>query len=130
MVEYTVIIKEKEDNKQYSYSLQLNQDQEDNPGVIFSAEIMTSMQKQLEIKSMAIFTQHQLQQIMNIWIEDIKEGYRNTIITLKLKSILDESLKLLKDNGNQDLPNFVEPDLENIEPLGGVLPPISSIIIN
>lgn len=128
MVKYTIIIKEKEDNKQYSYSLELNENQEDNPQVIFSPEITISMQKQLEAKSMATFTDYQLQQIINAWIEDIKEGYRNTIISLKLKSVLDEGLKLLTDIGNQDIPDLSEPDLENIEPIGGVLPPILNII--
>lgn len=128
MVKYTITIINKEDNQNYSYSLQLNQNQEDNPQIIFSPEITISMQKQLETKSMTTFTEYQLQQIINAWIEDIKEGYRNTIITLKLKSILDENLKLLTDLGNQDIPDFIEPDLENIEPVGGVLPPILKII--
>lgn len=128
MVKYTITIKEKEDNKQYSYSLELNENQENNPQVIFSPEITISMQKQLEAKSMATFTDYQLQQIINTWIEDIKEGYRNTIISLKLKSVLDEGLKLLTDIGNQDIPDLIEPDLENIEPIGGVLPPILNII--
>jgi hypothetical protein len=128
MVKYTITIKEKEDNKQYSYSLELNENQEDNPQIIFRPEITISMQKQLEAKSMATFTEYQLQQIINAWIEDIKEGYRNTIITLKLKSVLDESLKLLTDLGNQDIPDLIEPDLENIEPIGGVLPSILNII--
>lgn len=127
MVQYTVIIKEKDNNKQYSYSLQLNQNQEDNPQIIFTTEIIESMQKYLETKSLAILTKYQLQQIINVWIEDIKEGYRNTIITLKLKSIMDETLKQLIDNGNQDIPNFVEPDLQDIEPLQGILPPLSTI---
>lgn len=128
MVKYTITIINKEDNQNYSYSLQLNQNQEDNPQIIFSPEITISMQKQLETKSMTTFTEYQLQQIINTWIEDIKEGYRNTIITLKLKSILDENLKLLTDLGNQDIPDLIEPDLENIEPVGGVLPPILKII--
>lgn len=127
MVQYTVIIKEKDNNKQYSYSLQLNQNQEDNPQIIFTTEIIESMQKYLETKSLAILTKYQLQQIINVWIEDIKEGYRNTIITLKLKSIMDETLKQLIDNGHQDIPNFVEPDLQDIEPLQGILPPLSTI---
>jgi hypothetical protein len=129
MVKYTVTIKNKEDNQEYSYGLELNQNQEDNPQLIFSPEITISMQKQLEAKSMATFTDYQLQQIINTWIEDIKEGYRLTLITLKLKSALDENLKLLTDNGYQEIPDFTEPDLENIEPMGGVLPSISSIIM-
>jgi hypothetical protein len=129
MVKYTVTIKSKEDNQVYSYSLELNQNQEDNPQIIFTPEITSSMKKQLEGKSLAIINDYQLQQIINGWIEDIKEGYRNTIISLKLKSTLDESLKLLTDKGYQEIPDFIEPDLQNIEPIGGILPPISSIIM-
>lgn len=129
MVKYTVTIKNKEDNQEYSYSLELNQNQEDNPQLIFSSEITSSMKKQLEVKSLATINEYQLQQIINGWIEDIKEGYRRTFISFKLKSTLDESLKLLTDNGYQEIPDFIEPDLQNIEPIGGILPPISSIIM-
>jgi hypothetical protein len=127
MVKYTLIITNKEDNQNYSYSLQLNQNQEDNPELIFNEEIISSMKVQLENQSSAIINEYQLQQIINSWIEDIKEGYRLTPITIKLKSMLDEKIKLLTDSGNQEIPDFIEPDLENIEPIGGVLPPLSSI---
>ncbi|BAQ64811.1 hypothetical protein [Geminocystis sp. NIES-3709] len=127
MVKYTLTIINKEDNHSYSYSLQLNQNQEDNPEVIFKDEITASMKKQLENQSSTILNDYQLQQIINTWIEDIKEGYRSTPIHLQLKSILDEKLKLLIDLGNQDIPNLISPDLENIEPSEGVLPPLSSI---
>lgn len=127
MVKYTLTITNKEDNQNYSYSLQLNQNQEDNPELIFNDEIISSMKRQLENQSSAIINEYQLQQIINSWIEDIKEGYRLTPITIKLKSMLDEKIKLLTDSGNQEIPDFIEPDLENIEPVGGVLPPLSSI---
>jgi hypothetical protein len=127
MVKYTLTITNKEDNQSYSYSLQLNQTQEDNPEVIFNEEIISSMKIQLENQSSAIINKYQLQQMINSWIEDIKEGYRLTAITIKLKSMLDEKIKLLTDSGNQEIPDFIEPDLENIEPTGGVLPPLSSI---
>ncbi|MBL1208710.1 hypothetical protein [Geminocystis sp. GBBB08] len=127
MVKYTLTITNKEDNQNFSYSLQLNQNQEDNPQLIFNHEIISSIKTQLETKSLATINQYQLQQIINSWIEDIKEGYRLTPITIKLKSMLDEKIKLLIDSGNQEIPNFIEPDLENIEPTGGVLPPLSSI---
>ena len=97
MVKYTLTIINKEDNQNYSYSLQLNQNQEDNPELIFNQEIISSMKTQLENQSSAIINEYQLQQIINSWIEDIKEGYRLTPITIKLKSMLDEKIKLLID---------------------------------
>ena len=128
MVMYTIAVKSKEDNKLYNYSLDLNQNQEDNPPTIFTSEIITSMQRQLESQSLCKINSSQLQQIINAWIEDIREGYRNTQITLKIKSAREENLKLLQDRGNQELPNLIEPNLDGIEPTYGMLPPLESII--
>lgn len=128
---YKVTVVSKDDNEQYSYSLDLTQNQEDNPHLMFTTdEITTSMQRQLESQSHSKINNSQLQQILSAWIEDIREGYRTTKINLKLKSALEENLKLLQDSGNQEFPSLVEPNLDDIEPIYGMLPPLESIIAN
>jgi hypothetical protein len=124
MVKYTVRVKNKGDNKTYSYSLELSQNQEDNPQLIFTKEITSSLQINLERQSSAKITEPQLQQIINAWFEDIREGYRDTQITLNLKSALEEKIILLEENGNQEIPDIIDFDLEDVEPVGGMLPPL------
>ncbi len=127
MVQYTLELKVKTDNKNCKYSLDLRQDQEDNPEQIFNQEIRESLRLNLQNQSLCAVKNNHLDQIINYWIEDIAEGYRSTIIKLDLPLLIEDKLYQLNDQGNQKKPEILPPDLSIIEPSFGVLPPLESI---
>jgi hypothetical protein len=79
-----------------------------------------------ENSSYAIKNKH-LDQMINYWIEDIAQGYRSTTIELDLPLLIEDKLVQLNDQGNQEKPEILPPDLSIIEPSFGVLPPLESI---
>jgi hypothetical protein len=112
----------------YLYPLDLEQYHEDNPKQIFTPEVRQHLQATLQDLSSCAIREHHLNQIINTWIEDIQEGYRETRINLpNLPLLFETNIEKLQDNGNQELPGLFSPDLSGIEPTFGMLPPLDLI---
>ena len=124
MVVYNFFLKIKNVQEQYSYSLDLNQNQEDNPELVFTREIKESLRRRLQNKSSCAIKDKHLNQILTTWIQDIKEGYRESTITLDLPLLIESDIEKLQESGNQQLPEMIEPDISEIEPQIGALPPL------
>jgi hypothetical protein len=111
----------------YQYPLDLHPHYEDNPQEIFTPEIRQELQDTLQQQSLCAIREHHLNQIINAWIEDIQEGYRNTSIRLNLPSLFETNLENFQDNGNQEFPDLFDPELTGIEPTFGMLPSLEDI---
>ncbi len=85
------------------------------------------MKNTLEKKAMSTIKDHHLNLMINTWIEDIKEGYRETNLTLNLPPIGLEKLSQINDQGNQELPSLIHPNLSGFAPTLGMLPPLDHI---
>ncbi|NET73193.1 MAG: hypothetical protein F6K62_20345, partial [Sphaerospermopsis sp. SIO1G2] len=109
---------------EYTYSLDLTPNQEDDPKTIFTPEIRENLRNKLQEKSLCAIRDHHLNQIIQTWLEDIQEGFRNSNITLKLPLLIEANLEKLNETGNQNLPTIITPNLSNIEPTLGKLPPL------
>lgn len=111
----------------YQYPLDLHPHYEDNPQEIFTPKIRQELQDTLQQESLCAIREHHLNQIINAWIEDIQEGYRNTSIRLNLPSLFETNLENFQDNGNQKFPDLFDPELTGIEPTFGMLPSLEDI---
>lgn len=110
----------------FEYSLDLTATQEDNPDQLFSQpEIQESMRQSLEKQTDCKISPLNLKRMIDAWKLDIREGYRQTTLTLALPSQVNEKINNLKEAGHQILPSSVEPDLSAIAPQGGKLPPLN-----
>ena len=126
MVEYRLVLKIQNTNEEYSYSLPLTPAQEDNPEIFFaSAEIRENMRNQLQKQSSYIINDNHLNQMIKTWIQDIKEGYRDSRSSLHLTLHLMQSIQSISDKGNQEISALIYPDLSEIEPSVGMLPPLN-----
>jgi hypothetical protein len=126
MVEYRLVLKIKNTNEAYSYSLLLTPAQEDNPEIFFaSAENRENMRNQLQKQSSYRINDSHLNMMIKTWIQDIKEGYRDSRISLHLTLHLIQSIQTISDKGNQEIPALIYPDLSEIEPCVGMLPPLN-----
>lgn len=85
------------------------------------------MKNALEKKALCNIKSDHLNLMINTWIEDIKEGYRETNLTLNLPPIGIEKLSQINDQGNQELPSLINPNLSGIAPTLGMLPPLDQI---
>lgn len=124
MANYTVALKVKDSNEEYRYTLSLTPHQENNPESVFHLEIRESMRSNLQKQSSCRINDSHLNKIVKTWIQDIKEGYRDSTITLDLPLLIVENISRLHEKGNQQVPAMINPDLSNIEPLFGMLPPL------
>jgi len=124
MVKYTFGLKIKGSSDEYKYALTLTPSQENNPDQIFTQEIRQNMQNSLQKQSSCKINDNHLNQIIRTWIQDIKEGYRESVITLDLPLLMASNLDKLNESGNQELPALINPSLSGIEPSFGMLPPL------
>lgn len=124
MVKYKFSLKVKDSKDEYPYDLDLTPNQENNPEQIFTPEKRENIRITLQNKSLCTIKDSHLNQIVNTWIQDIKEGYRESTLTLNLR-LLIESTENLNEPGNQENPTLVNPDLSDIEPQLGMLPPLN-----
>jgi hypothetical protein len=108
-----------------SYSLDLTIAQENDPAAIFTPEIRESMRRNLEKQTDCRINKLSLQQIIDTWEKDIREGFRKTTLTLKLPLKVDEKVNQLREAGNQTLAAHVDPDCAEIMPQEGKFPPLS-----
>ncbi|UJB68989.1 hypothetical protein HRE53_21575 [Acaryochloris sp. 'Moss Beach'] len=98
--------------------------QEDNVDTIFSPEIRLSMCDALQKKSSCKISNEHLNSMIQTWKKDIREGYRTTTMTIELPSLLADQLRNLKDNGNQEKPKILQPNISTVKPKFGALPPL------
>lgn len=128
MTKYTLTLNTQDSPSQgYEYSLDLTQEQEDNPQSIFTPNKCKEIQVNLQNQSLCAIQQHHLHQIISTWIEDIQLGYRDTSITLELPLLIEANIETIEEKGNQQLPPPFLPDLSGIEPTSGMLPPLEEI---
>lgn len=124
MTKYTLILKTKDSQDEYKYALNLNLAQESNPEQVFNLEIRESLRNNLQKQSLCKINDTYLNRAIANWIQDIKEGYRDSSITLDLPSLLATNLSSLQEVGNQEISALIEPSTSDIEPCGGMLPPL------
>ena len=124
MTKYTLTLKLKDSQDEYKYAIDLSAVQEDNPEKLFKVEIRENIRSNLQKQSSCKITDTHLNQMITQWIQDIKEGYRDSLIKLDLPSLLLASIANLRETGNQEIPALIEPDISEIEPCTGMLPPL------
>lgn len=122
MVKYRFELKVAGSPNSYPYILDLNLAQENNPEQIFNQEIRQSMQNNLQNQSSCKISEPNLKKIINAWIEDIKEGYRTTTLTLDLPLLAADKFNYFQESGCQEIPTPIRPTLAGIEPLIGAFP--------
>jgi hypothetical protein len=125
MVKYTFSLRIKGSDEQYIYSLDFNHTQENMPEQVFTPEIREHLRLSLQNKSLCAIKDNHLNQIIQTWIQDIKEGYRDSTLTLNLPLLIESNIDKLNEQGFQELPSVISPDLSNIEPQLGMLPPLN-----
>ncbi len=128
MVQYQLRLELENWQKPYIYKIDLNVQQENDPEKLFQQEIRQSLSKDLEGTISCQISPNKLEKILSRWIEDIKEGYRETTMNLELPSTQKEQdLKFREENyeiDDDNIPELVMPDLSGIEPQVGCLPPL------
>lgn len=128
MVKYTISLKLKGSQSPpegYPYSLDLTPQQENNPNQIFNSQIRENMKNNLQTQSSCKINDNHLNQMIKAWIEDIKEGYRSTTITLDLQPLMASQVDQLQEMGNQEIPALPPPEWSEISPFWGMPPPLS-----
>jgi hypothetical protein len=127
MVVYKFFLSLKNSPERYDYALDITAAQEDNPEAIFTTEIRQAIRKHFQARSSCSINDHRLNQIIATWIEDIREGYRESVLTLDLPLLSESNVENIQDEGNQELPPLFAPDLAAIEPIEGMFPPLEDI---
>ena len=127
MITYDFILYIRDSNQRGEYSLKLNANQEDYPESIFTPEIKNAMKRKLQQDTSSRINDVNLNKIITTWIQDIKEGFRQTSMTLDLPSLSSYEIELLEESGYQNLPDIIPPDLTDIEPQIGCLPPLNFV---
>lgn len=126
MVQYKFSLKVKGgNNEEYSYFLDLNSNQENAPEQFFTPQVRENIRLNLQNQSLCAIKDNDLIQIVNTWIQDIKEGYRDSSLTLNLPLLIEAGIDELNEQGNQEPPTLLSPDLSDIEPMFGMLPPLN-----
>lgn len=127
MVNYTLELQPKSEpkNKTFTYILALNTAQENSPESIFNSEIKESLRKTLQNQSGYKINNINLNHLLQTWIQDIREGYRLTTITLDLPLLIDDQINQVNEAGYQALPPLLDPALSSIEPQEGAFPPLN-----
>ncbi|GGA26525.1 hypothetical protein CYANOKiyG1_42560 [Okeania sp. KiyG1] len=124
MVKYSLTLTNKNTNQISRYTLDLEQYYENQPASFFTPIVCNKIRNELQSKSSCHINDMYLQIIIKTWIQDIKEGYRDSNILLDLPKINHQNINSLKESGNQEIPQLIYPDLSDIEPKIGALPPL------
>ncbi|WP_260446999.1 hypothetical protein [Nostoc sp. 2RC] len=95
------------------------------PEQVFILSIREDIRLNLQNKSLCAIKDSHLNQIINTWIQDIKEGYRDSTLTLQLPLLIEAGIDQINEQGNQENPTIFNPDLSDIEPVFGMLPPLN-----
>ena len=124
MIQYSFSLIISGTNERYIYKLQLTPREEDYPEEVFTPTRCQQIQEQLEVESASKIDNSSLSRIVKTWVKDIREGYRESSITLDLPSLLEAQIMDLQDDGNQEIPPLFPPNLSEIEPQNGAFPPL------
>ena len=127
MVTYKFFLKIKGTPNKYDYDVNLTSNQENNPELFFTPQEKENLRLSLQEKSLCAIKEKHLNQILKTWIEDIKEGYRSSSITLDLPLLIESDIGRLNEQGYQELPSLMSPEISAIEPSFGMLPPLEKI---
>ncbi len=113
------------DKLSHIQEIDLNPDEEDDPELFFKKpEHRQNIKDQLQKKSNSRINEKVLDKIIATWTKDIQVGYRDSRLTLELPLLAASDLDKIEEHGNQDQPTLIEPNLEGIEPVMMVLPPL------
>jgi hypothetical protein len=124
MIKYKFSMRLPGSNEAYEYVLDLQQEEEDNPDIVFSAKRREQVRESLQRQSTCKIDDNALTRIVKIWKQDIAMGSRNSSITIDLPLLADSQIDDLREEGNQAIPALFKPDLSGIEPQFGALPPL------
>ncbi|MBC6473164.1 MAG: hypothetical protein GDA48_10380 [Hormoscilla sp. GM102CHS1] len=124
MVKYTLRVKNQGSNEEYEWAIDLQKDLEDRPEWYFTQGECEIIRGELQRKSSCRINDSQMRRIVATWIEDIKEGYRHSELTLDLPLMSEGDMDNLQESGNQAIPGIIAPDLSEVEPQTGALPPL------
>ena len=124
MVKYSITITNKKINHQYRYTIDLEQNHENHPTSFFTPIVSNQIRNELQSQNNCQINDMHLQIIIKTWIQDIKEGYRDSNIVLDLPVINNRKNQQLTEPGNQEIPSLIYPDLSDVEPKIGALPPL------
>ncbi|EGJ32560.1 MULTISPECIES: hypothetical protein [Moorena] len=121
MVNYTFILHINNIEDEYSYAINLDKSQEDNPDLFFPKSEREKLRNWFQEQSLYKINDDNLNKIIETWIKDIEEGFRDSSITMALPLLISQ----MKEAGNQEIPHPIYPDLSGIEPISGMLPPLN-----
>jgi hypothetical protein len=125
MVKYTLRLKIKDADEEHDYELNLGVAERDNPATIFTMQKRQDMRRVLEQKSECKVSDRHLDQIVVNWLLDIQEDYRETYMVLELPSLLLGNISNLQEQGCQTIPEMLPPNIKDIEPTFGMMPPLN-----
>ena len=124
MVKYKFSMRIQESNESYEYVLDLQQDEEDNPGLVFTAKRQEQIRESLQRQSACKINDSILSRIIQVWKLDIEVGCRDSSLLLDPPLLADAQIDDLNEGGNQEIPPLFKPDLSGVEPQFGALPPL------
>ena len=122
MVKYSLSLKNKNTNKEHRYAVDLNKEEENMPEQFFTFEVCDRLKINLQKQSGCLIDDNNLSLIVAHWIEDIKEGYRNSSIAVYLPFFKLRNLQDFPATANRELPDLISPSLAEIEPKLGAMP--------
>ena len=125
MAKYNLLLELKDSRERLEYKVNLTTAEENNPRLFFTDEASEQLRSQLENQSQPKrrINGQDLNYILNSWIKDIKQGYRDTTISNMILPLHSgANLEDLREAGNHNFPPLFTPDLSGIEPQGGALP--------
>lgn len=125
MVKYSIFLKNKNNNSEYRHTEDLKKSEEDKPESFFTQTVCDRIRVELQQQTGCRIGDNDLKAIVQTWIEDIREGYRDSSISLHLPLIGEAKINNLQEDGNQEIPSLIPPDLSEIEPKLGAMPPLN-----
>ncbi|CEJ45396.1 hypothetical protein [Umezakia ovalisporum] len=125
MVKYKFSLSVKGFEQEYTYILDLLPQEENNPEQVFNEQLREKLRIDMQNQSLCAIKDSHLNQIIKTWIQDIKEGFRNSNITLNLPLLIEANIEQLDEQGNQEIPTIITPNLLDIEPQLGMLPTLN-----
>lgn len=116
-------------NNQYSYEIELTEAEENNPEPRLEqdrSKIKTKIEQEIKKKEPQPrkLRDKDLNDIIKKWAFNIKNGFPDLKLPIDLPIMTDEDIEKIQENGYQDLPELVAPDIKEIEPPVVILPPL------
>lgn len=123
MVKYTFNLKV--GKEKYEWAIDLQKYQEDRPERYFTQGECERIREELQRQSACRINDSHLKIIVTNWLADIKEGYRHSELTLDLPLMREANIENLQESGNQEIPGVIYPEISEVEPQTGALPPLN-----